>query len=220
MTGQEHCTICNTSDLLAGRAGRCLKGAWNENPIAIQVLGICSALAVTQSVQTALVMGAAVTFTAVFTNLFVSLLRRHTPQSVRLIAQVLIIATFVTILDEFLKAFYPTMSRELGAYVALIITNCIIMGRAEGFALQNGPVLSMIDGAANGLGYALVLAVIGAVRELIGGGTVAGMHVFGDGYVSNNFMLAAPGAFIVLGVLIACYNAIRLRTARTLGESQ
>ncbi|MBI5726108.1 MAG: electron transport complex subunit RsxE [Planctomycetes bacterium] len=191
-----------------------LAGAWNENPIAIQILGICSALAVTRSAQAALVMGAAVTFTAIFTNLLVSLLRRFMPQSVRLIVQMLIIATFVSVLDELLKAFHPEMSKELGAYVPLIITNCIPMGRAEGFALRNGPALSMLDGAANGLGYTGVLLMVGSIRELAGNGTIAGFRILGDWYVKSDFTLSPSGAFIVLGLLIVCYNAIRLRAAR------
>ncbi len=197
---------------LCGGKGRMVlkEGIWKENPIAIQILGICSALAVTNRMQNALVMGAALIFVAAMSNLLVSILRRGLPRRIRMIAEVAIIATFVIIFDQFLKAFYFDMSKQLGPYVGLIITNCIVMGRAEAFALQNPPVVSLVDGVANGLGYALVLAVIAFFRELIGAGTVLGYTFFSpEWYTPNQVMIMAPGAFIALGFLIALYNRIK-----------
>ena len=185
------------------------EGIWKNNPISIQILGICSALAVTNRLENSLVMGAALIFVCVGSNLFVSLLRKATPRRIRMIAEVAIIATFVILFDQFLKAFYWDMSKMLGPYVGLIITNCIIMGRAEAFALQNPPIVSVLDGAANGLGYALVLAIIGFVRELLGTGQVLGFEILStDWYTPNQMVILAPGAFVVMGVLIAVFNAI------------
>ncbi|MBN1359044.1 MAG: NADH:ubiquinone reductase (Na(+)-transporting) subunit D [Sedimentisphaerales bacterium] len=185
-------------------------GVWGINPLAIQVLGICSALAVTNRVETSLVMGAALIFVTVGSNLLVSLLRNYTPHRIRMIAEVAIIATFVILFDQFLKAFYWDLSKQLGPYVGLIITNCIVMGRAEAFALQNPPILSMVDGLANGLGYAAILAIIGFWRELLGTGKVFGLTVLSDHwYAPNQLMVLAPGAFFMLGAVIALFNAIR-----------
>jgi Na+-transporting NADH:ubiquinone oxidoreductase subunit D len=185
------------------------EGSWSNNPLAIQVLGICSALAVTNKLENSLVMGAALIFVCVGSNLFVSLLRNVTPHRIRMIAEVAIIATFVIIFDQFLRAFYWDMSKQLGPYVGLIITNCIIMGRAEAFALQNPPIVSMVDGIANGFGYAVVLAIIGFSRELLGSGQVLGFTVLGDWYTPNQLMILAPGAFFALGIVIAAFNAIK-----------
>jgi len=157
-------------------------------------------------------MGAALVFVCAMSNLFVSLLRKATPRRIRMIAEVAIIATFVILFDQFLKAYYWEMSKQLGPYVGLIITNCIVMGRAEGFAIQNRPVPSFIDGIANGLGYAAVLAIIGFVRELLGSGALRmGQHMlFTLGpYHPNQVMILAPGAFFALGFVIAVYNAIK-----------
>ncbi len=188
-------------------------GVWFNNPISIQILGVCSALAVTNRLANSLVMGLAVIFVCVGSNLFVSLLRNVTPRRVRMIGEMAIIATFVILVDQFLKGFYWDMSKRLGPYVGLIITNCIIMGRAEAFALQNRPIVSIVDGLANGLGYAAVLAIIGFFRELLGAGTVLGYTVLATGpqgwYTPNQVMILAPGAFIGLGFLIAVYNAIK-----------
>ncbi len=174
------CSTCGTGKkgLCGGKGVLTLKdGVWTVNPLAIQVLGICSALAVTNRLETSLVMGGALIFVAVGSNLLVSLLRNFMPQRIRMIAEVAIIATFVILFDLFLKAFYWDMSKQLGPYVGLIITNCIIMGRAEAFALQNPPILSMVDGLANGLGYAAILGIIGFFRELLGSGQVLGFTI-------------------------------------------
>jgi Na+-transporting NADH:ubiquinone oxidoreductase subunit D len=188
-------------------------GAWVTNPIAVQVLGICSALAVTTTLMNSLVMSLALTFVCVGSNLFVSLLRDVTPRRVRMIAEVAIIATFVIIFDQLLKAYYFKMSEQLGPYVALIITNCIVMGRAEAFALQNPPVVSMLDGLANGIGYTIVLCSVGFFRELLGAGKLFGFTIMkaatdGGWYPQNGVMISPSGAFITLGFLIALYNAL------------
>ena len=206
-------TVCSScgKGLCGGRGLFTLKdGVWTTNPLAIQVLGICSALAVTNRLENSLVMGAALIFVCVCSNLFVSLLRHYMPYRIRMITEVAIIATFVILFDQFLKAFYWDMSKQLGPYVGLIITNCIIMGRAEAFALQNPPLLSIVDGAANGLGYAAVLAIIGFFRELLGSGKVMGYEVLsGQWYEPNQLMILAPGAFLALGIVIAIFNALK-----------
>lgn len=206
---QTSCAPC--SGLCRGRGLVTLKdGLWTNNPLSIQILGICSALAVTNKLENSLVMGVALIFVGVFSNLFVSLLRKVTPHRIRMIAEVAIIATFVILFDQFLKAFYWEMSKQLGPYVALIITNCIIMGRAEAFALQNPPVLSMVDGFANGLGYAAILAIIGFFRELLGTGMVFGYTLLdGSWYTPNQIMILAPGAFFALGIVIAIFNVLK-----------
>ncbi len=206
---QAGCSPCG--GICGGKGMMTLKdGAWTNNPLAIQILGICSALAVTNRLENSLVMGAALIFVGIGSNLFVSLLRNHTPHRFRMIAEVAIIATFVILFDQFLKAFYWDMSKQLGPYVGLIITNCIIMGRAEAFALQNPPVLSMVDGLANGLGYAAVLAVIGFFRELLGTGRVMGHVVpYTEWYTPNQLMILAPGAFFALGIVIAIFNYLK-----------
>jgi Na+-transporting NADH:ubiquinone oxidoreductase subunit D len=190
-------------------------GMWGNNPIAVQILGICSALAVTTRLENALVMGVAVTFVTAMSSLLVSLLRGAIPRRLRMIAEVAIISAFVIAVDQFLQAYYFDMSKRLGAYVGLIITNCIVMGREEAFALHRRPVVSLIDGAANGLGYAAILAAIGLVRELGGSGRL----VFGDlalvdltgWYTPNQLLVMAPGAFIALGFLVALLYVLGLR---------
>ena len=205
------CAGCEPKGMCGGKGLLTLKeGAWANNPLAIQVLGICSALAVTNRLENSLVMGAALLFVCVGANLIVSLLRKHTPHRIRMIAEVAIIATFVILFDQFLKAFYWDMSKQLGPYVGLIITNCIVMGRAEAFALQNPPLLSIVDGIANGLGYAAVLAIIGFFRELLGSGEIFGRQVLSaQWYTPNQIMILAPGAFFALGIVIAIFNAVK-----------
>ena len=180
---------------------------FNNNPIALQVLGICSALAVTTKMDTSVVMAAAVVFVTTFSNLFVSLLRSLIPTNVRIIVQLTIIASLVILVDQFLKAFFFDVSRQLSVFVGLIITNCIVMGRAEAFAMQNGPGLSAADGLGNGLGYGLLLVIVGAFREVLGAGTFFGRPVLltvgsGGWYTPNGLMVLAPGAFFLIGLLI------------------
>ena len=205
------CGPCAAAGVCGGKGRQALKdGLWTNNPISLQILGICSALAVTSRLENSLVMGGALVFVCTMSNLLVSLLRHATPRRVRMIAEMAIIATFVILFDQFLRAFYPAMSEQLGPYVGLIITNCIVMGRAEAFALQNPPIVSVVDGAANGLGYAFVLGAIGFFRELLGSGTVFGYPVLLKAwYTPNQVMILAPGAFIALGVLIAVFNWIK-----------
>jgi Na+-transporting NADH:ubiquinone oxidoreductase subunit D len=205
------CMTCG--GLCGGKGIATLKeGVWVSNPLAIQVLGICSALAVTNKLNNAIVMGSALIFVTVCSNVFVSLLRNHIPHRIRMIAEVAIIATFVILFDQFLKAYYWEMSKQLGPYVGLIITNCIVMGRAEAFALQNPPLISIVDGFANGFGYAFALALIGFAREMFGSGQVNlfGLTIsVGSWYTPNQLMILAPGAFFVFGILIAVFNVIK-----------
>lgn len=180
---------------------------FNNNPIALQVLGICSALAVTTKMETAVVMAAAVVFVVAFANLFVSILRNFIPTNIRIIVQLTIIASLVIVVDQFLKAFLFDVSKQLSVFVGLIITNCIVMGRAEAFAMQNKPSLSFIDGVGNGLGYGLVLLLVGAIREIFGAGTFFGQPVFtlaaeGGWYTPNGLMVLSPGAFFLIGLFI------------------
>ena len=183
------------------------EGLWENNPISVQILGICSALAITNKLSNSLVMGAALVFVGGLSNLFISVLRDATPRRIRLIVEMAIIATLVILVDQFLKGFYWDMSKRLGPYVGLIITNCIVLGRAEAFALQNPPLLSVVDGVANALGYAAILAIIGLARELLGAGEIFGYTVLSsDWYTANQLMILAPGAFFGLGFLIAAFN--------------
>lgn len=209
MSDSKGCMTCG--GMCGGKGIETFKeGAWANNPIAIQVLGICSALAVTNKLSNSLVMGVALLFVCVGSNLFVSILRNHIPHRIRMIAEVAIIATFVILFDQILKGFFPAMSKQLGPYVGLIITNCIVMGRAEAFALQNGPALSIVDGIANGVGYAIVLAIIGFCRELIGSGGVMGFNILNESwYTPNLIMVSAPGAFFALGIVIAIFNKLK-----------
>jgi Na+-transporting NADH:ubiquinone oxidoreductase subunit D len=179
----------------------------NVNPIAVQVLGICSALAVTTRMDKALVMGIGVMLVTGLANLAVSLVRNHTPNSIRIIVQLAIIASLVIVVDQVLKAFLYELSLELSVFVGLIITNCIVMGRAEGFAMQNPPWLSFLDGIGNGLGYALILLLVGFVRELTGAGTLFGHVVLpltkdGGWYEPNGLMLLAPSGLFLIALLI------------------
>ena len=180
---------------------------FNTNPIALQVLGICSALAVTTKMSTALVMSAAVVFVLLLSNFFVSMLRNQIPTSIRIIVQLTIIASLVIVVDEVLEAYAFGLSKQLSVFVGLIITNCIIMGRAEAYAMQNPPAMSMIDGLGNGLGYAVILAGTAVVRELFGSGSLFGVPLLalaseGGWYTPNGLMLLSPGAFFIIGFFI------------------
>ena len=179
----------------------------DSNPIALHVLGICSALAITTKLETALVMSLALTTVVAFSNLFISLIRNHIPSSVRIIIQMTIIASLVIVVDQILKAYSYEISKQLSVFVGLIITNCIVMGRAEAFAMKNGPALSALDGFGNGLGYGAVLLVIAFFRELFGAGNLFGVEILptvnnGGWYVPNGLMLLAPSAFFLIGLLI------------------
>ena len=180
---------------------------FDNNPIALQVLGICSALAVTTKMETAAVMSIAVVAVMALSNLSVSILRDFIPPSIRIIVQLTIIASLVIVTDQVLKAFLFETSKQLSVFVGLIITNCIVMGRAEAFAMQNGPVASLIDGIGNGLGYGLVLFFVGFFRELFGSGTLFGVSVLplaseGGWYQPNGLMVLSPAAFFLIGVFI------------------
>lgn len=173
-----------------------------NNPITIQILGICSALAVTVKMETALTMAIALTFVVSGSNLVVSLMRNAIPSRIRMIVEVTVISTLVIVADQILKAFFYDISRQLSVFVGLIITNCIVMGRAEAYALQNPPHLSFLDGLGNGLGYSLILLLVASFREILGSGTWLGWRVLPSGYPANGLALLAPGAFFALGLII------------------
>ncbi len=185
----------------------------HDNPVMIQVLGICSSLAVTSNMRTALVMGIAVAAVTGFSSLIISAIRRWIPNSVRIIAQMTVIASLVIVVDQLLKAFSYDLSKQLSVFVGLIITNCIVMGRAEAFAMKYPPYLSFLDGVGNGLGYALILCVLGAIREILGSGTFFGFTLLetiknGGWYEPNGFMLMPPCAFFLIGLLIWLSNQL------------
>jgi len=186
----------------------------DNNPIALQVLGICSALAVTTKMETAVVMTLAVIFVTSFSNLFVSLIRNHIPSSVRIIVQMAIIASLVIVVDQVLKAYLYDISKQLSVFVGLIITNCIVMGRAEAYAMKTPPMMSFIDGIGNGLGYGAILLTVAFFRELLGSGTLFGIEILplttnGGWYQSNGLMLLAPSAFFIIGFIIWGVRTIR-----------
>ena len=180
---------------------------FNNNPIALQVLGICSALAVTTKLETALVMSIALTVVTAFSNLAISLIRNYIPNSIRIIVQLTVIASLVIVTDQILKAFVFEVSKQLSVFVGLIITNCIVMGRAEAYAMANKPGMSFLDGIGNGLGYSMVLLGIGFFRELFGSGKLFGVEILattndGGWYFSNGLMLMPPSAFFLIGIII------------------
>jgi Na+-transporting NADH:ubiquinone oxidoreductase subunit D len=186
----------------------------NSNPIAVQVLGVCSALAVTGKMETAVVMSIALTVVTAFSNLFVSLLRNRIPSSIRIIVQLTIIASLVIVTDQVLRAFVYDTAKDLSVFVGLIITNCIVMGRAEAFAMANPPKESFIDGIGNGLGYSVLLLSVGFLRELFGTGKVFGVELLttvneGGWYVPNGFMVLPPAAFFLIGVGIWIMRTMR-----------
>ena len=188
---------------MAGKSKKIImQGIWKDNPVFRQILGICSALAVTNLMMNSLVMGLGLMFVTAFSELTVSLIRKWTPKHIRMMVQTLIISAYVIIVDIFLKAYLPPISEALGPYVGLIITNCIIMGRCESFAQNNTPALSFLDGLASGAGYLIVLLSISFVRELLGFGTLFGINVLGESWVSWTLMIMPPGAFFMLGVII------------------
>ncbi len=179
----------------------------DNNPITLGVLGLCSALAVTSKLETSLVMSIAVTLILGFSNMSVSFIRNHIPNSIRIIVEMTIIASLVIITDQILKAFLFDISKQLSVYVGLIITNCIIMGRAEAFALKNSPGVSFVDGLGNGIGYSMILLIVGGIRELLGAGKLLGITILpltteGGWYPSNGLLLISPSAFFLIGLII------------------
>jgi Na+-transporting NADH:ubiquinone oxidoreductase subunit D len=186
---------------------------WQSNPISKQILGICSALAVTVQLKTAIVMSLALTFVVAFSNLAISLLRHRIPRNIRIIVEVAVIATLVILADEFLRAFMYDISKQLSVFVGLIITNCIVMGRAEAFAMGNPPGRSFIDGIANGIGYGSILCGVAFFRELLGSGKLLGYPVIPErfyelGYHNMGLMLLAPGAFIMIGLFVWAQHSL------------
>ena len=179
----------------------------DNNPIALQILGICSALAVTTQLKTAVVMAIAVSLVTAFSSMFISMIRNYIPNSIRIIVQMAIIASLVILVDQVLRAYAYELSKQLSVFVGLIITNCIVMGRAEAFAMKSGPVESFVDGIGNGLGYGAMLVIVAFLRELIGSGKLFGVTIFqtiqdGGWYQANGLCLLAPSAFFIIGFVI------------------
>lgn len=190
-----------------------------NNPINVQMLGICSALAVTVQLNTAIVMGLSMTFVTAFSSFIVSLLRKQIPRNIRIIVELFVIATLVILTDQVLKAFLYDISKQLSVFVGLIITNCVVMGRTETFALGNPPLLSFCDGLGNGMGYSLVLFGVAFLRELFGSGTLFGIQVIPEalytaGYTNMGFMLLAPAAFILIGLFVWFQKAVLQRNGK------
>ena len=184
-----------------------LNPIFNDNPIALQILGICSALAVTTNLYPTLLMCLALTSVLCLSNLFVSIIRNQIPTNVRMIVQITLIASLVVLVDEVLKAYDYETSKTIGVFVALIVTNCIVMGRAEAYAMQNGPWLSFLDGLGNGLGYSLILIIVAIIMDLFGSGTLLGYEILiltqnGGWYLGNNYMVLSSSSFILIGLVI------------------
>jgi Na+-transporting NADH:ubiquinone oxidoreductase subunit D len=185
-----------------------------NNPIGLQILGVCSALAVTSSMRVTLVMCVALTLVTAFSSMFISAIRNHIPSSIRIIVQMVIIASLVIVVDQFLKAYAYAISKQLSVFVGLIITNCIVMGRAEAYAMSNPPVASFVDGIGNGLGYSVVLIAVALVRETLGAGKLMGFEVLplvtdGGWYVPNGLLLLPPSAFFLIGGFIWVLRSVR-----------
>ena len=185
-----------------------------DNPVFVQVLGICSTLAVTNKLENTLVMTLGVMFTTALSSWTLSLMRSWIPSRIRMMVETLVIATYVILVDIALKAFYPEMWKQLGPYVGLIITNCIVMGRIEAFALQNKPGLSLIDGLASGLGYAYVLMIIAFFRELLGTGSLWGYPILGSWWTNWSIMIMPPGGFFMLAIFIWVVREVVLKEAK------
>ncbi len=189
------------------------RGIWKENPVAYQVLGICSALAVTVKMSTAIVMGIALTVVTACSSLIISSMRKRIPSNIRIIVELAVIASLVIVTDQVLKAFFYDISKQLSIFVGLIITNCIVLGRAEAFALANKPFDSFFDGIGNGLGYSLVLVTVAFIRELLGSGKFFGFNIipgfmYDAGYQNMGLMVLAPGAFFIIGLLVWLKNSL------------
>ncbi|MBM7560767.1 electron transport complex subunit RsxE [Fusibacter tunisiensis] len=189
-------------------------GLFKENPIFVQLLGMCPTLAVTTSAENGIGMGLATTAVLVSSNLVISLLRKLIPAKVRIPAYIVIIASFVTIVGMVMEAFLPALYGALGLFIPLIVVNCIILARAESFASKNNIADSVLDGVGMGLGFTLALTVLGAVRELFGNGTIFNLSIFGAGYKPALIMILPPGAFLALGILLALYNVYQIKSAK------
>ncbi len=206
---------------MSGYIRQLKEGIIDQNPIFVQFLGMCSALAVTTSVTNAVGMGIAFTVVLVFSNLFISLLRRLIPEQVRIAAYIVIISAFVTAVELLIKAYFPAINSSLGLFIPLIVVNCIILARAEAFASKNPPLRSVVDGIAMGIGYTLALIAIAFVRELLGTGVLfasadgsGGIRILGDWYRPANLFILPPGAFLTLGFLVALFNYLRRRASK------
>ena len=189
---------------------------FRNNPVTVQILGICSALAVTVKLQSAVVMALSLTFVVAFSNVIVSLLRKTIPGRIRIIVQLVVVAFLVIVVDQFLKAYFFDISKQLSVFVGLIITNCIVMGRLEAFAMSNSPKRSLIDGLANGLGYGFILIVVAFFRELLGSGTIWNYQVvpqafYDAGYMNNGLMIVPPMALIAVGIIVWIQRAHQQR---------
>lgn len=193
-------------------------GLIKENPIFVQLIGMCSTLAVTTSAVNGIAMGLAVTVVLVGSNLVISLIRNVIPDKIRIPSFIVVIATFVTIIDMFLKAYSPTIYNALGLFIPLIVVNCIIFARAESFASKNGVVPSIVDGLGMGLGYTLALLILGSIRELLGAGTLFGHQIMSASYQPALIAIMPPGAFIILGILIGIFNNIRMKNEKRENE--
>lgn len=191
-----------------------VKPIFDNNPIALQILGICSALAVTSNLKVTLVMCISLTLVTAFSNFFVSLIRNFIPTNIRIIAQMTIIASLVILVDQVLKAVAYDISKQLSVFVGLIITNCIVMGRAEAFAMKNPPVSSFLDGIGNGLGYSVLLIILAVIRELFGAGKLLGIEILpvvneGGWYIPNGLLLLPPSAFFLIGLFIWALRSLK-----------
>ena len=191
-----------------------LNPIFKNNPIALQILGICSALAVTSNLKTALVMAISLTLVTAFSNFFIAMIRNQIPASIRMIVQMVIIASLVIVVDQVLKAYAFSLAKQLSVFVGLIITNCIVMGRAEAFAMQNPPGISFLDGIGNGLGYSTMLIILGVIREFLGSGKLFGVTIVqkindGGWYIPNGLLLLPPSAFFLIGLLIWGLRSVR-----------
>ena len=186
-------------------------GILNENPTFVLMLGMCPTLAVTTNALNGLGMGVSTMLVLIFSNMFISLLRKFIPDKVRIAAYVVIIASFVTIVEMLLKAYALSISNSLGIYIPLIVVNCIILGRAEAFASKNNVLISAVDGVGMGLGFTLALTIIGSVREILGAGTIFGLSLFGSGFQPVSIMILPPGAFLTLGLILMTINIIKAK---------
>ena len=196
---------------------------WDANPITLQILGICSALAVTTQVKAALFMAFGLTIVTAMSNVAISLMRNYIPSKIRIIVQLTVVSALVISIDQVLKAYFFDISKQLSVFVGLIITNCIVMGRLEAFAMGNPPWKSFLDGLGNGLGYSAILIIIGIIREIFGSGTLLGYHVipqsfYAAGYVNNGMMVLAPGAFFLLGIIVWIQRSISGYAENNRGE--